>query len=272
VNGTFVTSLIRIARQPAFIVVATILLVAAAGLGGAMEYMHLHFRKEAVPMARSFAVMPPRLGKWMQVSIDSGLSHEIEETLATDKYLYRDYVDTSLLTKQEIDSFKDKSPEEIRGLLAPIRAKNPAAVLNVGLTYYTGLVDTVAHIPERCYIADGYEPTVTNDTHWTALSGRPGADLVRSITFEDATPGRVSIRRNVAYFFNCNGEYMNDSIAVRKRLANLLERYGYYSKVEIQTLNLAPDESNRVMNDFLASALPEIEKSFPDWNQYKPGR
>jgi DNA-binding ferritin-like protein len=94
---------------------------------------------------------------------------------------------------------------------------------------------------------------------------------VRSITFEDATPGRASFRRNVAYVFNCNGEYMNDSIAVRKRLANLLERYGYYTKVELQTLNLAPDEANRVMNDFLTQALPEFEKSLPDWKQFQPG-
>jgi hypothetical protein len=268
---TLGTSLKQVGRQPAFIVVATILLIAAAGLGAAAEYLHLHFRKLAVPMTRSFAEMPPRLGKWLQVSIDSGLAHDIQETLGTDKYLYRDYVDTSLLSQQELDALKNKSPEEIRELLAPIRAKNPAAVLNVGLTYYTGLVDTVAHIPERCYIADGYEPTNTNDTHWTALAGRPGSDLVRSITFEDATPGRASFRRNVAYVFNCNGEYMNDSIAVRKRLANLLERYGYYTKVELQTLNLAPDEANRVMNDFLTQALPEFEKSLPDWKQFQPG-
>ena len=35
----------------------------------------------------------------------------------------------------------------------------PQAVINVGLTYYTGMVDTVSHIPDRCYIADGFEPS-----------------------------------------------------------------------------------------------------------------
>ena len=44
-----------------------------------------------------------------------------------------------------------------------IRPKNPKAVVNLGLTYYTGLVDTVAHIPDRCYIADGYEARTKYD-------------------------------------------------------------------------------------------------------------
>ena len=28
----------------------------------------------------------------------------------------------------------------------------------MSVTYYTGMVDTVAHVPERCVTADGYEP------------------------------------------------------------------------------------------------------------------
>jgi len=58
---------------------------------------------------------------------------------------------------------------------------------------------------------------------------------------------------------------VSDPIGVRKNLANLFQRYGYYMKIEVQTIKLTPDESARVMNDFLSDLLPEVEKSLPDF-------
>ena len=110
--------------------------------------------------------LPARLGRWQQVSIDQPLGHEYQEALGTDKYVLRDYVDTYLVSAAELAQFKDKTPAECRQLMEQIQIKNPAAVVNVGLTYYTGLVDTVAHIPDRCYIADGYEPTSYDVESW----------------------------------------------------------------------------------------------------------
>ena len=43
-------------------------------------------------------------------------------------------------------------------------------MLTVGITYYTGLVDTVAHIPERCYVANGFEQ-VTKDVETMPARG-----------------------------------------------------------------------------------------------------
>ena len=43
--------------------------------------------------------------------------------------------------------------------LYALQAEHPETVINIGIFYYTGLVDTVAHIPERCYIADGFDVT-----------------------------------------------------------------------------------------------------------------
>jgi hypothetical protein len=86
------------------------------------------------------------------------------------------------------------------------------------------------------------------------------------------------VARNVGYTFHCNGSYANGPFDVRLRLQNLRERYGYYAKVELMTaasLNTAiesgpievnnRDESMVAMEDFLAVALPEIEKCLPDW-------
>jgi|ERR1700733_1580418 len=265
----FTQALRRILTQPAFVVVAIILLVCAVGLNGATQFLQLHFKKLPVPLARPLNDVPQKIGPWVQVSIDQTITHEFEEVLGTDKYVFRDYVDSRIVSAKQIAEFKDKSPEERMLLLQQLQMNNPAAVVNMSLTYYTGLVDTVAHIPDRCYIADGFEPTTYQVEPWAALRGRPGDQQVRFIVFEDQTPNRGAVKKNVAYFFHCNGKYENDPIGVRKSLASLLEKYGYYMKIELQTIELKPQEGARVMNDFLTDALPEIEKCLPDWQKVK---
>lgn len=260
----------KVLRQPSFVVVLVILFVAGAGLNGATGFMKLNFKKQAVPLARPLDDVPAQLGPWKQVSVDVPLGHEMLDALATDKYVFRNFVDTRLLTKNEIDQFDGKSPVDRQRLLSDLQHRKPAAVLNLGLTYYTGLVDTVAHIPDRCYIADGYEWTRYDVVEWDSLKSRPGDKKVRFLVFEDSNVQRqrANDKRNVAYFFHCNGEYVNDPVGVRKRMARLFEKYAYYMKIEVQTLLLPADESAKVMNDFLGYLLPESEKCLPDWKVY----
>jgi Protein of unknown function (DUF3485) len=255
--------------QPAFVLVAGILLLAAVGLNGATQFLQLHFRKLPVPLARELTELPDRLGPWVQVSVDTPVDHDVQETLGTNKYVFRDYADTRVVTADELAQFKDKSPGQCHELATQLEVRKPGSVINLALTYYTGLVDTVAHVPERCFTADGYEPTHADTVTWDALKGRPGDHTLRFIVFEDTNQMRQSIARNVAYVFNCNGEYMSDSIGVRRTLAALRERYGYYMKIEMHTLKATPQEASRAMNDLLASSLPEIERCLPDWQKLK---
>jgi hypothetical protein len=44
---------------------------------------------------------------------------------------------------------------------------------------------------------------------------------------------------------------------------NVFERQAYYAKIEVMTLVSDPKEAQRVLNDFLSSAMPEIEKCLP---------
>ncbi|HUB26938.1 MAG TPA: hypothetical protein VL992_16045, partial [Tepidisphaeraceae bacterium] len=160
---------------------------------------------------------------------------------------------------------KDKSSDERHRLLQGIQMKKPQAVVNLGLTYYTGLVDTVAHIPERCYIADGFEPTSTPATPvWTLANGRKLK--VRFINFEDQS-GASRISRSVAYFFQVNGRYEDNPEGVRFSLQNLFAKYGYYAKVELMTLDPSSVESAHTMTAFLSSAMGELEKTLPDWKK-----
>jgi len=253
----------RVTAQPAFIIAALLLLLAAVGLNTATQYLQLHFKKLAVPLAKPLEEVPLKMNHWVQVSKDEPLAKDIEDTLGTKMYIFRDYVDTRVVPQAEVDKFKDQSFSDRKRLFGRLQMdpRYSEGVINCAVTYYTGMVDTVAHIPDRCYIADGFQPSEYTVPAWN-VNGR---DLkVRFINFEDQT-GVSRISRSVAYFFHVNGVYESNPIDVRGRLQDLREKYGYYSKIELMTLLKDRDKSAKVMADFLNSALPEIERSFPDW-------
>jgi hypothetical protein len=267
--STLRTSLKQVLSQPAFLVVAGILLLAAAGLNAATEFLQLHFRKLPVPLARELADFPNRLGPWRQVSIDVPLSHDFEEVLGTKNYIFRTYVDTRIFPDKELDGlFKDKTPNQCEQEAYKLQMKNDQAVARLMLTYYTGMVDTVAHVPDRCMTAGGYEPTRYETPVWDALKDRPGDHMVRFIVFEDQTAPNQSVAQSISYFFNCNGEYTNDSIRVRTRLADLFQTYGYYMKIETHIYKTDAANAARIKNELLSHALPEVEKCLPDWSKW----
>src|ERR1700722_189111 len=160
--------------QPGFLTAATILGVAAIGLNAAVSSMQLHFKKVAVPLTKELDTMPPQLGDWVQVSKDEPLDKETQDALSTTHYIFRDYVDTRLVSPREVAVFDGKSSTERKAILARLQMMKPEAVLNLAVTYYTGLVDTVAHIPDRCMIADGFEPSEYETPQWDMGPGRLG--------------------------------------------------------------------------------------------------
>jgi hypothetical protein len=265
----------RVLRQPTFLIAVVVLLTAAIGLNAAVNFMQLHFKKEAVPLAKPLGAIGERFGTWVQVSQDQPLDKEMQDVLGTDQYIFRDYVDETVVGPGVVERFRDKSNDERRMILAGIRAKNPFAVVSLSVTYYTGMVDTVAHVPERCVTADGYEPKPGENkaVNWPIArdlpqSQKPSGDNieVRYINFEDQT-GTSNVTRSITYFFHVNGEFVSSPLGVRQKLADLWEKRGYYAKIEVMTTIDNSMESSRVMTDFLTSALPEIHKCMPDWNK-----
>jgi hypothetical protein len=266
------TAFRRLFTQPAFVAAVLVLGIAAVGLNGAVNYLQLHFKKQPVPLTRELATLPAELGPWKQVSRDEALEHDIQDVLGTDKYIFRDYVDERIVGPVVIAEFMDKSKDERAVLLNQIRRAHPKAVVNFAVTYYTGMIDTVAHVPDRCYVASGYEPRPGENqfAEWPIKGATAEPIEVRYINFDDQAGGS-NVTRSVAYFFHVNGHFESSPIGVRTSLANLLQKHGYYAKVETMTLIREPDVSAAVMTDFLANALPEIEKLLPDWEAVQRG-
>ena len=265
----FVAATKRLSRQPGFLVAFVVLLLAAVGLNGATQFLQLHFKKLSVPLARSLDLIPTKLGTWVCVSKDQ-LTDDVQQELATDQYIMRFYVDSSAVDREDIEQFDGKNYHEQLELLGKLRQKYRGkldrAIISLAVTYYTGKADTVAHIPERCYTADGYEPTDIKTERWD-LKDKQSADGkldVRYISFEDQA-GIARVMRNVGYFFHANGSYTSDPIVVRGRLQSLFQKYGYYAKIELMVQDPDREASGLAMQNFLQSALPEIEKCLPNW-------
>ena len=278
----FSRALKRLLGQPDFVVVVLLLGTGAVTLNFVTRYLQLHYRKLPLPL-RVAALgapdgMPAVLGPWVQISRDESIDKDIEHVLGTSQYCFRVYLDSRKISREQIDDIKAMPPEQQAAALAQIKRLQPEALLRADLTYYTGKVDTVAHIPDRCDIADGYEPSSyqTIEQKLACADGRERAVPFRYINFDDQTgTGRFS--RNVAYLFHVNGEYKSDPLGVRWKLQDLRERYGYYAKVELMTespAEVAPDlkkaiqdRSLAAMEDFLSEALPEVERCLPDWQK-----
>jgi len=272
----------RAMGQRSFLIVTLELLTAALGLNVAVSAMKLHFKKEPVPLARALGAIPEKLGTWVQVSQDQPLDKEMQDVLGTKEYIFRDYVNERDVPGVG-DRFRGKTQKERQDILNNIRAQFPNAVISLSVTYYTGMVDTVAHVPDRCVTADGYEPKTYETVNWPiaqqlaagakpqAKDGTPLDDVeVRYINFEDQT-GTSKLPRSVSYFFHTNGKFVSSPLEVRNQLANLFVKKGYYAKIETMTTIADTKISAAKTADFLSNALPEVTKCMPDWNKVVAG-
>jgi hypothetical protein len=291
-----------------FLLAVGVLAVAAVGLNSAAQALDLYFKKLPVALRHRLddekAGVPREMGGWVAVQQTSTLDEDVQHTLGTRDFVFRTYVDSRLAGRETVDRLvklsaemdaldaNDKTQAKIKAAkmnewalaLRRVQAEHPEAVMAFNVTYYTGMVDTVAHVPEVCMVADGFQPT--NPQTLSLDTGKYADDSPRAIrmqfqTFEDQTGhGRVS--RNVAYLFHCNGGYEPSPVGVRGKLQNLFERHGYYAKVELMTddptkaeshgrRDDSPRKSIDAMTDMLSVALPEIERCLPDWKEVKGG-
>lgn len=261
---------------PSFVLASIVLLAAAVGLNTVTRSMELYFKKAPVPLRNELSDatggVSKQLGPWVMVSQDEPLNPDMEHALGTNRFAFRVYADSRVVSQEDLAPFaKQLTGEQRHKMIEALATKHPAAVMNLALTYYTGLADTVAHIPDRCMVADGYEPTTYVNKGATVggyADGTPRKVEYRFVHFQDQT-GYGRQDRNIAYFFHVNGGYESSPRSVRLKLQNLFERYGYYAKVEV--MNSLKDETaaTEMMNDILQYALPEVERCLPDWNEVK---
>jgi hypothetical protein len=264
--------------RPSFLVVALVLLTATVALHATVHARDIYFKKLPVPLAKDLRLaVPGEMGPWRQANVDERFTAELEEALGTEDYIQRIYVDTRKLSPEQLARLDDE--EGRKQVVGQLAARDPSAVVWLHLAYYTGSVDTVPHIPDRCMVAGGLRPTGDGTVVWPALPEKDGRDeaevTLRKVTFSPEKSSGLTAsgqkdRRHVAYFFQVNGKYAHDPLTgVRQELGRFSEKYGYFCKIELMNVTPDPIEAAAAMEDFLIHGMPGIEAALPDFEAFK---
>lgn len=172
-----------------------VLVACAVGMGAAIRAGGIHLRKIAIhaPGDRQISSVPAETPGWTRLGPDVIESAEILEVLKTENYVTRSYL-------------KRGTGED--GL--------PPTILEFHAAYYTGMIDTVPHVPERCFVGGGLQQAKASrvvdldlpDDAWVPdrsvpeeLGGRDGtiytARLANDSRYTDAPGRRVRLPRNL---------------------------------------------------------------------------
>jgi len=239
----------KLLKDRGFVVCAVVLTVAALGIETVARTMKLQMRKLPVPLRKDLSEFDVGKMQSYRVVRKASLSAEVEEALGTTDYLQFILEDTSITDPRE-----------------------PGRRINFFVTYYTGDPSQVPHVPDVCYTGANYERRSSDNLT---------LDLTNIGLKNDTLPVRLVMFRNhtttpptdmpVIYFFSVNGVFKPDRTSVRLKLADLFQKYSYFSKVELAFVGpVQPtrEQALRLGKKFLAQALPVLmQDHWADWNE-----
>jgi hypothetical protein len=264
----------------ALVVTAVTLAVCGVGFRFAARAAEAYFAKRPVELRQPLTNIPKQLGAWRHHGQDITLTAEIEESLGTTDYLDRVY---------------EREAED----------GDTTAVL-VHVPYYTGLIDAVPHVADRCLQAGGWAqaglprnidlpidrsgwrpdpgpvnrttnqpyPLVTIRHH---ITGKPltvrmpivtDGFKLRTTEFLDAADPNARIY--AGYFFIANGQTTPTPEGVRAFAFNLQTKYAYYAKIQFTMsvpVAMTADEFAEVVADLAGHLLPQLMLCLPDWSE-----
>lgn len=275
-------------------IVAGLLVAATLGQNGAINAMGVALNKKPLPLRYGIALsFPEKAGDWVLLHQDPRLPSDIEKELGTSEYFNRYYLNTATgLRKSDITVTKKETKlgEMLSGWSG---IDDPGALAKVHVTYYTGMLDAVPHVPDRCWLAAGMRPLgrevyplELSREDYRADPDHPGIILADSTGFEGKTVRLPSDKidaivfsggdddgntMSAMYFFLANGDAVASSQRVRFSF-NLEDRYSYYCKVEVMFPGVNdPDKVAELSEDLLSDLLPEIMACLPDWTEVEQG-
>lgn len=266
--------------RAAFIVACATLLAGAVGFRTVASAINAWLHKEPAPLRSPLSTIPTTLGSWRAIGEDTALGDAMVEALGTTFYLNRNFA---------IDGDPSKG------------------VLQLHIAFYTGLIDRIPHIPERCFVAGGLIqlgvprvlPIALDRSAWREAAGpvnnatgeRYALATVRDpvtlrevevhlpigdteitvIEFQD--PARPDVRLIGGYFFIANGQLTPSAGGVRGLSYARTERYAYFCKVQFTGQYRGGDASfdkyQQQVADLLQRLLPHLMLRLPDWPEYE---
>ncbi len=260
-----------------FIVAAAILAISAGGFHTAVWGLGVVLVKEPVPWPKDVAVDQYRLTSF-PFELGRGEDEGRYQLIGLDK-IKRDENGNPVkgavpegvhVQREETIGEMDISNHPLNWYYTAVyRDTKSPQVFVLQLTYYTGLLDAVPHVPTACIDAAGDQ----------ILSAR---SRVVSMTIpEAASPWRTFGVNRVAYarggdsgrgremaeyyVFSMNGEPTADRYYVRGKLTLPWVKYCYYAKIQVapKLPETSLEKMDEACQDFLRCAMPEILRFLP---------
>lgn len=273
----------RCLKNPAFLIAMVVMIFSALGLSAGIKAMGIYLRKLPIHAEgdRQLMALPTETENWIREGTDRLEEAETESTLGTKNYVTRRYV--------------MKTPPEGKKRVA----------IELHVAYYTGMIEAVPHVPERCFVGAGLQmmqspqvlPLPLDTTGWTPdntvpeemkgrifrartgrFSDKPGAAVRLPRDPKDITIRVGSylldggLTMTTGYFFVANGGSVPNAEQVRLLAFDLKADYAYYLKVQFNTASgETPAELAALAGNLLDDLFPEIMRCVPDWVQVEKG-
>ncbi len=263
------------------IVGAVLLGGAGIALSAVIQTRGLHLKKLEInaPEGRKLHTLPDVFPTWQKIGQNHEMSAEAIAELGTENFLTAAYECTDVPEGQ------------------------PRPRLEVHLTYYTGMIDTVPHVPERCLVAAGIQQTGTPvlvpvplDFDRLTKNAEVEAQAGDEVIWEGRSPtmfrrinlpaGLEKLQMRVTpfkdnqgrvlfsgYFFVTNGQTVPSADDIKLRAFRLSDDYAYFTKIQFTSVMLeSPEELGKLAGRFLDEVFPDLMYRMPDWVEVKAGR
>lgn len=238
----------RLFKDRAFVICTLVLILSLGFIQGGAKLFGVHLIKKELPLQASLDDLDAvKLSPYVVQEKFTIESEEMLNTLGT-----RDYIQWHL-----------ENPR--------VDLNDPTRRVILFITYYTGDPGKVPHVPELCYTGSGSQVEDSQNGIITVKDngGQEVEIPVRLLLV--ASPRRMGGSRysTVVYFFGTNGDYKNSRNGVRICTNNPLNKYAYFSKVEM-TFQGGPkirtEAALRAAEDLAGKVLPVLlEDHWPNW-------
>ena len=255
-------SILQSLKQPAFLICAAILAIAASLKSYAIEQLGYQLVKYPLALKHPLTDLnEASLSPFLVVHKNEIGNRDILESLGTEEYLQWNLEDPDV-------------PKE-----------SPVRYCDLFITYYTGNPDMVPHVPDECYVGGGNRMDSKSLIRISLfhsilpLPGMKGDGTIGAQYLLFSRPGQGMIPMDetysVQYFFKVNGQYAESRTETRRLLGqNFFSKYSYFCKVEWKFFGIDysgliyPDEgqTTQASQRLLSILLPVLERDhWPDW-------
>jgi len=262
-------------------IAAAILAISAVSWTATKNAMKWVFHKQAVPWPPSVRVneeefrltsLPEAFGPYVRAADGELEDHEDGrpdgEVIITGDVLAALKIGTSLdkgrVSERESNWYVSRIYIDTRK-----RPGQPYRLWRLDVTYYTGGLDKVPHVPERCLAAAGAKGIKSKQvTLHVPGAPKPWDSKLKwqQTRYTAQTPGTFEATARADYYiFSLNGHPQDSWEMVRLELNYPWIRHCYFAKIQFTPLNGISDsaEAHREVEKFAAYFLPEVLRMLP---------